>query len=157
MFPWLVGTRGVSWGLLSWLATRHVRFGPSVTRSLCDQTKVRKLAPGTHIHLPQCPRWQEEKRVLTDAAARNISKKQARSELVAAKRERQQTENDGRTYAQTTAATTTPATSQPDHQVPRSTPEVAPLPDPATTTILNAAIETLVSAIELFKQHVRTT
>lgn len=94
--------------------------------------------------------------MLTDAAARNITKKRACSELVASKRERQKTEIDGRSCAQTAAATTAPASSQPAHQVPRSTPK-ASLPDPTITSMLNTAIETLASAIELFKQHVRTT
>lgn len=77
-------------------------------------------------------------------------------DLSAAKEENStRTPNDGRTYAQASA-------KPPDLEthattcLPSPNTRDAPQVDPAIASMLNSAIETLATAIEIFKQHVRT-
>ncbi|KAH9363651.1 hypothetical protein HPB48_013665 [Haemaphysalis longicornis] len=139
-------------------ATRCERCAGDHDQADCNETQL-KCANCQQDHKfssPYCPRWQEEKKVLMEAAAKKIPKKQARFELSATKEDNRRTANNGCTYAQALDKTPNPAQPALIQQASPIVTEVVPV-DPAISSMLSTAIETLASAIEIFKQHVRAT
>lgn len=122
-----------------------------------DQPKCANCHQDHKFSSPRCPQWQAEKRILMEAEAKNISKKQARFQLTATMlRDSRRRADDERTFAQAAANATTRVSPPPASQPSPHTLGATPV-DPAITSMLSTAIETLATAIEIFKQHVRAT
>ncbi|KAH9368653.1 hypothetical protein HPB48_004672 [Haemaphysalis longicornis] len=143
-----------------YLSSRHplrtLRRRSRSSRLQRNPLKCANCQTGSQVLLPYCPRWQEEKKVLMDGSGKKIPKKQARFELSATKEDNRRTANNGCTYAQALDKTPNPAQPALIQQASPSSPRSVPV-DPAISSMLSTAIETLASAIEIFKQHVRAT